>query len=212
MLLLFFASLTLGVRKSCRNVGDLLLVSLFGIVFLAFALQSRYDIGERHLLPLYPFALLIAGGIWEHARRRRAGMAMVILALCMNAADALRFAPDYLSYFNVCVNPANNWRLLTDSNLDWGQGLLALRDYEQLHPNEVLHLAYFGSVDPQLYGIHALPLAPEERVAGTVVIGASCLSGQVLANSDSYRWLWPYPPRRIIDHSMWVFDTSEKLH
>ena len=96
LLLLFFASLILGVRKSSRNASDLLIVCLFGLLFLAFALQSRYDIGERHILPLYPFALLIAGGVWEHARRLRAGMAIVILALCLNAADALRFAPDYL--------------------------------------------------------------------------------------------------------------------
>ena len=99
-------------------------------------MQSHFDIGERHILPLYPFALLIAGGIWEHARKHRCGMAVVILALCLNAADALRYAPDYLAYFNVFVKPENSWRLLTDSNLDWGQGLLALRAYEQQHPDE----------------------------------------------------------------------------
>ncbi len=71
LLLLFFASLMLGVRKTCRAPGDLLITCLFGLVFLAFALQSRFAIGERHILPLYPFALLIAGGIWEHARKHR---------------------------------------------------------------------------------------------------------------------------------------------
>ena len=134
----------------------------------------------------------------------------VVLALCLNAADALRYAPDYLSYFNIFVNPASSWRLLTDSNLDWGQGLLALRHYEQQHPNEALHLAYFGSVDPTLYGVRATPLAPEEHVSGTVVAGASCLSGQVLDNSDSYRWLWSYQPRQVLDHALWVFDTEQK--
>jgi len=210
ILLLFFGSVILGVRKTCRAPGDLLVMSLFGVIVLAFAMQSRFDIGERHILPLYPFALLVAGGIWEHARKHRTALAIVVLALCLNAADALRFAPDYLSYFTIFVKPTSSWRLLTDSNLDWGQGLLALRRYELQHPNEALHLAYFGSVDPALYGIRATPLAPNEHVNGTVVAGASCLSGQVLANSGSYRWLWSYQARQVLDHALWVFDTEQK--
>ena len=208
LLLLFLASLVLGIRKTCRAPRDLLVMSLFGLMYLAFALQSRFNIGERHVLPLYPFALLIAGGVWEHARKHRAAMALVVLALCLNAADALRYAPDYLAYFNVFVKPENSWRLLTDSSLDWGQGLLALRSYEQQHPNEILHLAYFGSVDPKLYGIRAIALAPNEQVRGTVVAGASCLSGQVLDDYDAYHWLWKYRPKRVLDHAMWVFDSS----
>ncbi len=207
LLLLFFVSLFLGVRKTCHSPGDLLVMCLFGIVFLAFALQSHFDIGERHILPLYPFAMLIAGGIWEHARKHRAAVAAVVLALCLNAADALRYAPDYLAYFNIFVKPQNSWRLLTDSNLDWGQGLIALRQYEQQHPDETLHLAYFGSVDPSLYGVRALPLAPDERPKGTIVAGATCLSGQVLDDPQAYRWLWSYHPQEILDHAMWVFDT-----
>ena len=138
-------------------------------------------------------------------------MAVVVLALCLNAADALRYAPGYLSYFNVFVKPANSWRLLTDSNLDWGQGLLALRDYQQKYPGRQLHLAYFGSVDPSLYGIRAVPLAPGEQVDGTVVAGATCLSGQTLDGAGNYQWLWPDPPEAVLDHAMWVFDVAAKL-
>ncbi len=226
VLLLFFASLILGVRKTSRAPGDLLITSLFGLVYLAFALQSRFAIGERHILPLYPFALLIAGGIWEHARspqrvdtwrspetpnrRHRTGTVLLIAALCLNAADALRYAPDYLAYFNVLVKPQNSWWLLTDSNLDWGQGLIALRSYEQQHPDQSLHLAYFGSVDPKLYGIKAETLAPNEQVKGMIVAGASCLSGQVLEDYTSYWWLWLHRPQGVIDHSMWVFDTRAR--
>ncbi len=209
LLLLFVASLILGVRKSCRTPGDLLVMCLLALVFLGFALQSRFDIGERHILPLYPFALLVTGGIWEHVRKHRAGAAIVILALGLNAADALRYAPDYLSYFNIFVKPENSWRLLTDSNLDWGQGLLALRGYEQQHPGEALRLAYFGSVDPSLYGVRATPLAPDERVSGTVIAGATCLSGQTLDKPEGYHWLWPYQPRQVLDHALWIFDTKQ---
>ncbi len=210
LLLLFLLSLILGVRNTSRAPGDLVITSLFGLIVLVFALQSHFDIGERHILALYPFGLLIAGGVWEHARKHRTAMAVVVLALCLNAADALRYAPDYLAYFTPLVKPANSWQLLTDSNLDWGQGLLALRNYEQQHPDETLHLAYFGSVDPALYGIRAVPLPPGQPVRGKVVAGASCLSGQVLDDPNGYRWLWPYQPQRLIDHSMWLFDTESR--
>ena len=131
------------------------------------------------------------------------------MALCLNAADALRYAPDYLSYFNVFVNPQNSWRLLTDSNLDWGQGLLALRDYELQHPSETVQLAYFGSVDPTLYGVKATLLPPNTKVTGTVAAGASCLSGQMLDDPEAYHWLWPYRPRQVLDHSIWLYDTNQ---
>ena len=210
LLLLFFLSLIIGVRKTCRSPSDLLVTSLFGLLFLAFALQSKFAIGERHILPLYPFALLIAGGLWEHARTRRLAAALVVVALCLNAADALRYAPDYLTYFNVFVKPENSWRLLTDSNLDWGQGLLALRSYEQQHPSETFSLAYFGSVDPKLYGVKATPLESKAPLGGVIAVGASCLSGQVLDDPERYRWLWSHRPREVLDHSIWLFDVNNR--
>src|SRR5271165_1773813 len=222
---LFLASLLMGVRKVCRVPADLLVMCAFAVVFLFFAIQSKYDIGERHILPLYPFVLLIAGSFWEHVKARKAGLRFnfewlsrtrvinfnivaLLLVLALNAADALRSAPDYLTYFNILVKPANSWRYLTDSNLDWGQGLIALRDYEFQHPNETLRLAYFGSINPALYGVRATPPAPEDRAEGKVVIGASCLSGQVLTDPNSYRWLLSYPPKEMIDRSMFVYDTK----
>ena len=206
LLALFLASLLMGVRRVCRAPGDLLAMCSFALVFLFFAIQSKYDIGERHILPLYPFVLLIACSFWEHVKEHRSALIVLVLVLALNAADALRSAPDYLSYFNLLVKPTNSWRYLTDSNLDWGQGLIALRDYEQQHPNNTLRLAYFGSVNPALYGVKALPLLPDDRSLGRVVVGASPLSGQVLPDPNSYRWLLKYTPAQMIDRSMFVYD------
>ena len=130
---------------------------------------------------------------------------MLSLLLCLNAADALRYAPDYLAYFNIFVRPQNSWRLLTDSNLDWGQGLIALRDYQRQHADEPVQLAYFGSVDPALYGIQAEPLAGHSPAAGTVVVSPTLLSGQNLIDTDGFHWLWPYQPQRVIDRCLWLY-------
>jgi len=223
LLALLLAALLMGVRRVSRAPGDLLVMCSFAVVFFLFAVRSRYDIGERHILPLYPFALTIAGSIWEHvvALKARIGaeiptwwgpkqinhnVIVLLLVLALNAADALRPAPDYLAYFNVLVRPQNAWRFLTDSNLDWGQGLIAVREYEFKHLNEPAHLAYFGSVNPALYGVRALPLEPNQPVNGKVIAGLSALSGQVLPDPNSYRWLLNHKPSQMLDRSMFVYD------
>jgi hypothetical protein len=46
---------------------------------------------------------------------------------------------------------------------------------------------------PSLYGIRYTPLAPNERVTGTVVVSATHLSGQLLDNPNGYHWTLQYP-------------------
>ncbi len=208
LLVLFLLAVVARVWRNSRVPVDLLLMLVFPLVFLLFALNAKYNIGERHILPLYPFALLMAGGLWQHARTSQAAKTILILALCLNAADTLRCAPDYLSYFNIFVRPQNSWRLLTDSNLDWGQGLIALRNYQQKHPDEPLQLGYFGSIDPALYGIKAAPLVPHTEVKGVVVVSPTLLSGQNLPDSDAYGWLWPYQPKQLIDRCLWLYEVK----
>ena len=113
LLVLLVAGLCLRIWRSSRAPSDLFLMLLFPLVFFLFALNARYNIGERHILPLYPFALLIAGGIWRsHPSQNKGRMghpavkAFLIFALCLNAADALRYAPDYLVILQHLRSPA----------------------------------------------------------------------------------------------------------
>ena len=203
--------LALALRKKLRIPSDLWIMSSFPAIYLTLAIFAHFNIGERHVLPLYPFALLFAGAAWEWARQIRGGVLVLILLAALNAADAMRYAPGYLSYFNPFVPPAESYRLLTDSNLDWGQGLLALRRYQREHTQEQISLSYFGSVDPRIYGIQAHPLEEGERVRGTVVVSATNLSGQFLDNPESYRWLLQDERTKILDHSLYVFQVRDNV-
>ncbi len=209
LLLTCLTGLLLGLWRFRRVALELWIMASFPAAYFLFAIFAKFNIGERHILPLYPFALLFAAFLWEQAKPRRAGMAVLALLAMLNAADALRSAPDYLAYFNLMVPPGNGVYLLTDSNLDWGQGLLAMRKYEREHPEEKIRLAYFGSVAPAVYGIKAQPLAENERATGTLIVGATNVSGQFLDNWSSYRWLLPYPHTRILDSSLYVFKVPE---
>lgn len=207
VVLLFLALLVMAALRRIALPRDWLILASFPAVYSVFAIFSHIDIGDRHILPLYPFVLLfVAGGAWQLARRSRALLLLVLLAVALNAADALRYAPDYLSYFTPFVSPNQSYRLLSDSNLDWGQGLLALRRYQQEHPREKIYLAYFGSVDPAAYGLRVEKLAEDQRVSGaTVVVSATQLTGQMLQNFDAYHWVLRYPQTAVLNHSLHVF-------
>lgn len=175
-------------------------------LYFFLAIFSHFNIGERHILPLYPFALLLAAVAGDWIVERPWGPLFVGVVLLLNASDVLRYAPGYLSYMNILVNPMRSNRLLSDSNVDWGQGLMAVREYQKQHPGEPVSLAYFGSVDPKLYGITASQLQENQRTSGIIIIGATQLSGQYLRDPTAYHWLLEYEPTRVLDHCMYVFE------
>jgi hypothetical protein len=184
----------------------LLPMSILPAVYFLFAVFAHINIGVRHVLPLYPFLLLYAGAAVEWARGLRWTKLVFGILLMAQAADIARYAPDYLSYFTVLVKPSTTWQLLSDSNTDWGQGMIALRQYQAAHPNEDMHLAYVGEVDPALYGIRYTRLNEGDHPSGTVVVSATHLSGQLLNNHNAYRWLLQYPVKTILNHTLYVFE------
>jgi hypothetical protein len=209
VLVLAVAGVLIAAARRIAVTSDLWVMASFPFIYFLLAIFAHFNIGERHVLPLYPFALVFAGLIWQQISRHRFGLAIMIAMLLLNAADAMRFAPDYLSYFSPATHSYESYRLLSDSNLDWGQGLLAVRQYEQTHPQEQLWLAYFGSVDPAVYGLRSRPLGENDRVTGTVMVSATNLSGQFLQNPESYRWLLQYPRIDLLNHSIYVFRVPE---
>jgi|1185.fasta_scaffold17610_1 hypothetical protein len=209
VLVLALAGLLAVIRKRVRAPEGWPFLVAIPAVFFLMAIFSRIQIGDRHILPLYPFALLLAAAAWQSLSSIPWARIVLLAFLVANAADCLRFAPDYLSYFTPVVDQTKSYRLLTDSNTDWGQGLIALKKYQDAHPNETIHLAYFGSIDPAVYGVRFVELRPFDHPSGTVVVSVSHLSGQFLTDVNSYKWLLQYKPKAILDHTLYVFDVPE---
>jgi 4-amino-4-deoxy-L-arabinose transferase-like glycosyltransferase len=208
VLVLALIGLALAARRIARQIPvprDLWIMASFPALYLAMAIFAHFNLGERHVLPLYPFAIMFAAAVWEGGAIRGFAKLLLIGLALMNAADAMRFAPGYLSYFTPFVRPADSYLLLSDSNLDWGQGLLALKAYQDEHPDERIALSYFGSVDPKEYGIQASAFDGNKNISGTVVVSATNLSGQYLSDPEKYRWLLQLKPVAILDHSLYIF-------
>ena len=118
---------------------------------------TRYNFGVRYLLLLLPLACVWCGGLLAKGVPRIARIAALALAAVLLVESATA-APWYLSFFNwPSGGPGGGYRLVNDSNVDWGQGLIALRDELRARGIGRIHLAYHGTTDPALYGIDYVP-------------------------------------------------------
>lgn len=206
ILLLLLTALVINRMEIWRK-HEMLPFIVFPVLFLAISLSSRLNLGERHILPIYTFALLAIASLWKRLAVRRAGIFVAALLVVGQAADTLRFAPDYLTYFTPFVASGRSHEYLADSNMDWGQELLALREYEDRHPQEQATLLYFGGLDPAIYGIRAERYDPEKAVRPAVIISATCLAPAEIDHpygrfASIYRKAQPV---EILGHGLYVF-------
>jgi hypothetical protein len=136
---------------------------VFVAVYAAVSLTSHLNIGHRHLLPIYP-ALFVSVGVWiASLAAGRWRQSAIVLVLGAHIAATATVAPHLIAFFNrFAGGPANGYRLLVDSSLDWGQDLPGLRDWlraeQNSRENTPVFVSYFGSGEPDYYGIEATRL------------------------------------------------------
>ncbi|HEX7937785.1 MAG TPA: phospholipid carrier-dependent glycosyltransferase [Gemmatimonadaceae bacterium] len=188
-------------------------IGVYGLLLV----RSALAIGVRYALPLLPlFAILIGIGlsrIWQHYGRR---MRVTIGALAVaHAALALAYYPWFLTYLSEFVPQRRERGYLTmvDSNIDWGQGLLAVRDFMREENVQSIYLSYFGLVLPESYGIRYSPLPswmplpqgqPLPAQPQWVVISATHLQG-FYTTDDPFSQFRNRLPDRILANSLYAF-------
>jgi 4-amino-4-deoxy-L-arabinose transferase-like glycosyltransferase len=138
------------------------LLSLCG-VYWAISISSHLNIGQRHLMPVYP-VLFILAGVLGRAFEKPLGARTVLVCFLIvwHAAESLAIYPHYLAYFNeLAGGPEGGRSRLVDSNLDWGQDLPGLRAWldRNRKPGEAVYLAYFGTGEPHYYHLPVQRLA-----------------------------------------------------
>jgi hypothetical protein len=142
---------TLGRR--IPSPGRAWMLPAAALAFLAIAsLGSTRNLGYRYLLPIAPLAIVWISGLAEGPSWARR------LAWCGLAGQVLATAsihPYELSYFNALAGgPIGGRRILSDSNLDWSQGLKPLADLQRAHPEyRDLTLFFFGDTEAGRYGV-----------------------------------------------------------
>ena len=157
--------------RSRRRIVDEMFLLLPAAGYLAVAMfLSHLSIGVRYVLPVLPFLCIWCGG-WiprsalrpERVGRRtfasgRVWNRIAIGLVLLLSVETATTAPWYLAFFNLAAGgPGGGDRLVNDSNVDWGQGLIGLRDELRRRGIHRIYLAYHGTTDPAIYGIDYVP-------------------------------------------------------
>jgi hypothetical protein len=193
-------------------------------IYFLVAMTSGMNIGVRHILPIYPFLMILAGwAAWCLIERRRSWAYVIACVLIFNAVSSIRAYPAYLAYSNeLWGGPSQTYRYLSDSNADWGQQLKATKKYLDSRHVDHCWFAYFAYVvvDPTYYGIQCKPLTTiasvwlqpsievPSTIDGPVLISAGVLSGYEFGPGplNPYEQFQRIKPIAVIEDGIFVYD------
>ena len=133
-------------RAFRRRRLELLFFLTPAVVYLVVGMTSNLNIGVRHILPVYPFLIVLAAGAtaWCADRWRGAAVAIAVL-LAFHAANSIRTYPDYIAFGNeLWGGTGNTYKVLHDSNVDWGQDAYRVNEDARRH-GEPCWYAHVGS-------------------------------------------------------------------
>jgi len=200
----------------------------FPLLYFAVALAQPFNIGYRHLLPILPFLFVFIAVQISNlksqisnrchlVRLRVSPCLLVLILLAWYTISTIRIFPHYLAYFNeLAGGPANGYRSLVDSNLDWGQTWKELKAYLDMRGIAEVKLSVGGSNDPAIYGIAYEPIAPMKDAPpvlparfnpapGVYVLSANSYQGVGLADANSLDWFRHRQPDAQIGYATFVY-------
>ncbi len=151
-----------GISLRARGVREALWLAAPVALFLFVAMfVGKLGIGIRYVFPILPFLCIALGGLASRVRASRAFAWMPATAAALALVQAIESGahlPYPLSFYNsIAGGPARGQWIVNDSNVDWGEGLIALRDELRRRGIGRVHLAYHGTTDPAVYGIDYVP-------------------------------------------------------
>jgi 4-amino-4-deoxy-L-arabinose transferase-like glycosyltransferase len=241
----YYFPVALGVKTPLPTLLGLLIANLIMILqpsrddlfiwippllfFLALT-TARLNLGYRHLLPILPFLAIHIGRLAQPLTLRHLGhrsspiplrRSVTIALAAWLTVSTVRIYPHFLAYFNpIGGGPENGWRILVDSNIDWGQDLKELRKWMLHEKVEQVKLSWFGSAPPEAYGIdHQLlvgvphgftmwqdpPFNADQPEPGVYAISVTNLVGAVLPDHDLYAWFRSRPPDDRVGYSVFIY-------
>lgn len=216
LILLSIATALAVGRRMPQREWYIIFPALF---YLGVSLLSSLNVGIRYLLPILPLLFLFSARVAAQPIRSGWLRPVVMLGLLMSllGIHVLRY-PDYISFFNMAAGgPSNGYRIIADSNVDWGQDLPALADYLNETTDQPVFLSYFGQADPTYYGIDYIalpawppepdlepfyPLAPEP---GLYAISVSNLLGLQLFDTEAFGYFRNRQPQARVGNSIFIY-------
>ena len=179
--------MSINSKYFSTSTDETALLMTAGIILFFFSFFTTAQIGIRYILPVYPLLYVLTGKILSLSITRRKKIALTGLSIGL-VCSFMSYYPHYISYFNeVCWDRTQLYRYLADSNLDWGQNNIYLKEYLKRHTG-----------DKPIY------VNPGHPTSGRVIVSVNDLVG-VTQDTSKYRWLRNnYEPVSHIAYS-WLY-------
>jgi hypothetical protein len=186
MIIFFVLSLIFFRKIRNYNLFDELLLILPALFFAYMFITSNWNIGLRHILPIYPPLFVFVSKLINYKKLQ---WLIVLLSLWYVISSLLIF-PHYLSYFNELVGGSDNGHnYLIDSNLDWGQDLKVLKKWIDDNDVDFINLAYWGKDNPVYRNINYELLECQEPKTGLIAVSVNYLIGFSENWAECMEWL-----------------------
>jgi len=210
----------LAFRKSWKGRTNYikleqLVIFLPGIfVFILASSQTNLNHHLRYVLPILPVVFLFIATLGVNSDVRIHWVVKFLL-LCYAISSASVLPRSYAFFSEIVGGPYNGWRYLSNSNLDWGQDLLTVRDWiatQQDSPRRFL-LYSDVAIDVRLLGVNTEPGIRFMSIldSGTYrpsVPGQWIVFSSFLASRQG-SWFQTQTPTHILSPTVRVFSVSE---
>jgi hypothetical protein len=188
----FYIYLSKRERRSRFFSDDVFLLLPILFFVLYFNLLFSINTGIRYYLVFFPLVYVFCGSLFtnwaEFSKPQKAASALLIAYLI---ASTFSYFPNYIPYFNeFLADKRQAYKLLADSNIDYGQSEYALNDFLGAHPEAVYN--------------------PTSPVSGLIVASVNDLVG-VFGRPQDFTWLREnFEPDDTIAYTYLVYDISEE--
>lgn len=155
--------------------GEAVLLSAAVLLFVWFSLFRKAQLGIRNILPVVAIEVIIAGAVFTRfpskSRRIQISLGLLVLWACVST---MSYYPDLIPYMNEwMLDRKQSYKVLVDSNLDYGQEGELVHDFLRQNPDVVLD--------------------PDKPVAGRVLVSVNVLVGE-WHGYEPMSWLLRYQP------------------
>ncbi|OGD71866.1 hypothetical protein A2703_03475 [Candidatus Collierbacteria bacterium RIFCSPHIGHO2_01_FULL_50_25] len=189
--------------KKAKGNGKYLLIFL---VVLLVGLFKPLNFGMRHLLPAVIVLILIAASVKPKTIVNWMVFTLLILWQITAFKNSL---PQTITYTNELSGKP--YRIFTDSDYDWGQGLLWLREEISRRNITDYQLAYFGNIDPLLF-LGKYNRIKDENPAGSLPVQKLNYAKPIIISVTCYYLCGYYQdpllaayPKTLIAQSFFIF-------
>ena len=208
-----------------RNAVIISYAFLSALVF-GMASANKLQLGIRYILPIFPFlymfiAIMLGEFVKELDKKKKIGLywanisVLVVLLVWFVGVNIMTF-PSYLPYFNEIIGgPKEGWKYMVDSNVDWGQDLIRLKEFMDKKDIPLMKVDYFGGGDLDYYlGNRYESWGYDKKPStGWFAISASAVQWNTLNPPErgNYHWLTDnYEPVEFVGNSILVYHVPER--